>query len=84
MHRQIKITRAEYEAALGLKADPYSIGACVYGPDAKSIIVEYLFVDAEQPDLDTEWRRAQRERAQPVIDLTEPDRRFLAALKIGL
>jgi len=69
---------------LGAKTDPYSIGVCVYASDAKSIIVEYLFVDAEQPDLDSEWERAQREGAEPLLDLNDPDRRFLAALKIGL
>lgn len=46
-HQRIEITRADYEATLGLKADPGTIGACLYGTSSV-LLREYVFVEPSE------------------------------------
>lgn len=46
-HQRIEITRADFEAALGVSSDPYSIGVCLYGGNG-ALLVEYLFMEPKQ------------------------------------
>ena len=46
-HQLCYCTRAEYEAFFAVQTDPDAIGVCLYAGDGQSILMEYLFMEAE-------------------------------------
>lgn len=47
MYQRKEITRADFEAHMGLPTDPFTIGTCVYS-NRGELLVEYLFVEASR------------------------------------